>query len=94
EFVRTPKFRVEKADDKIEKNKYFQSTKIDDSAFVELLLAFYCFIGVAASIYFLEIAALPFQLMFFFGFASISLLSFKHTYQKNQKGKLQNAKLR
>ncbi len=94
EFVRTPKFRVEKKDDKIEKNKYFQSTKIDDSAFVEMILAIYCSIGVAASIYFLEIAALPFQLMFFFGFASISLLSFKSSYSKNQKGKLQNVKLK
>jgi len=82
EFVRTPKFNVEKKDDKFEKNKYFQKTKIDDSAFVEMILAAYCFVGVAASVYFMEIAALPFQLMFFFGFASISLLSFKRTYPK------------
>lgn len=91
EFVRTPKFRVEKKNDKIDKNKYLQKTKIDDSAFVELVLAMYCFIGVLASIYFLEIAALPFQLMFFIGFASMAALSFKHSSLKKQKSRIQNA---
>lgn len=80
EFVRTPKFKVEKKSDSINMNKYLKGVKVDASAFVELLLAIYCLIGVIASIYFLEFAALPFQLMFFLGFSFVSLLSFKHTY--------------
>lgn len=80
EFVRTPKFKVEKKSDTINMNKYLKGMKVDSSAFVELLLAIYCFIGVGASIYFMEFAALPFQLMFFLGFSFVSLLSFKHTY--------------
>lgn len=94
EFVRTPKFNVENKEDRLDKNKYFEKTKLDDSAFVELILAAYCFIGVAASIYFMEIAALPFQLMFFFGFASMSVLSFKHSSLKKHKSRLQNARIK
>ena len=77
EFVRTPKFKVVNSNDNYTVKKYFKSIKVDSSAFIELLLAIYCLIGVLASIYFLEIAAIPFQLMFFFGFATVSFLSFK-----------------
>ncbi len=84
EFVRTPKFKSEgkKAAFK-ENNKYSQKVKPNSSAYVELIVAFYCFIGVTASIYFGEIAALPFQLMFFTGFLGIGLLSFKHSFRKS-----------
>ncbi len=77
EFVRTPKFKIESKKDSIFHNKYIKSIKPDSSAFVELILAFYCLVGVLASLYFLELASLPFNLMFFFGFASISYLSLK-----------------
>ncbi|NOX18826.1 MAG: glycosyltransferase [Chlorobi bacterium] len=86
EFVRTPKFKISGNDDDYMVKKYFKSIKIDSSAFIELLLAIYCLIGVLASIYFLEIAAIPFQLMFFFGFATVSFLSFKPAILK-MKGK-------
>ncbi len=85
EFVRTPKFKVEKNDDQVQKNKYLGGMKLDRSAFVELLLALYCLIGVFASLYFFELAALPFHLMFFFGFAAVAFLSFKHTVFKKQR---------
>ncbi len=77
EFVRTPKFKIESKKDSFFNNKYIKSIKPDSSAFVELILAAYCLIGVVASLYFLELASLPFNLMFFFGFASIGFLSFK-----------------
>ncbi len=79
DFIRTPKYKVVGKKDSIIKNKYLKNIKVDSSAFVEMLLAGYCLIGVVASIYFLEIAALPFQLMFFMGFFLVSVLSFKHT---------------
>ena len=85
EFVRTPKFHVTDENDLLSSNKYFNSTKVESSAFIELLLAVYCFIGVGASIYFGELAAIPFQLMFFFGFAAVSALSFKHSLLKDKK---------
>lgn len=76
EFVRTPKFA-----DGEKKNKYV-STKISISVYIELLMAIYCLIGIASSVYFLEIAALPFQFMFFLGFAFVSLTSIRHAYSK------------
>jgi len=82
EFVRTPKSKIMTKDDNVNKNKYFTNMKVDSSALIELLLAVYCFIGVVASIFFLEIAALPFQLMFFFGFASVSYLSLRQTFSR------------
>ncbi|MBN1300001.1 MAG: glycosyltransferase [Melioribacteraceae bacterium] len=84
EFVRTPKYKIDNQNKSYIKNKYFQNTKFDASAFVELILAVYCFIGVAASVYFFEIAALPFQLMFFVGFGVVSYLSFRQNILKKQ----------
>lgn len=85
EFVRTPKFRIQQKEDSLSKNKYFMNMKIESSAYIEMILAFYCLIGVGASIYFMEIAALPFQLMFFFGFGSVSYFSFRNSFTKRQK---------
>jgi len=85
EFVRTPKFKVINKEDTFLKNKYLAKTKIDSSTIIEILLAGYCFIGVAASIYFLEIAALPFHLMFFTGFSAVAYFSVKHSLFKKHK---------
>ncbi len=82
DFVRTPKFNVENAKDSWIGKKY-TSTKLDLSTIVELIMAIYCFIGVAASVYFLEIAALPFQILFFLGFTFVSFTSIKHAYSKS-----------
>ena len=83
EFVRRPKYKlVTKNDSMASAIKYSSAIKVDSSAIVEMVLAIYCFIGVAASIYFMEIAALPFQLMFFIGYASVSFLSFKQSLLK------------
>ncbi|OGV93987.1 MAG: glycosyl transferase family 2, partial [Melioribacter sp. RIFOXYB12_FULL_38_5] len=86
EFVRTPKFKVEKKSDQLSsgKNIYLAKTKIQPSTYIELLLAAYCLIGVGAAVYFMEIAAIPFQLMFFFGFATVSLMSLRQAYLKRK----------
>ncbi len=82
-FVRTPKFKVESKNENWAANKYLgKKRKIETSAIIELLLAVYCFIGVAGSLYFLELAALPFQLLFFFGFLTVAVLSIKHSLAK------------
>ena len=65
--------------DSLKSNKYIIKKKIDLMVMVELIMAIYCLIGVVSSIYFLEIAALPFQILFFTGFAFVSFTSIKHS---------------
>ncbi|MCX6149180.1 MAG: glycosyltransferase [Ignavibacteriales bacterium] len=81
EFVRTPKYKAGSKTDVLNSLKYVNK-KIQLSVYVELILAVYCFIGVAASIYFMELASLPFQLMFFIGFAFVSYTSLKSAHAK------------
>lgn len=81
EFVRTPKFKVVNQEDKMSTNKYL-TKKIEPAVIVELIMAIYCLIGIVSSIYFVEIAALPFQLLFFTGFSIVSISSLKHAFSK------------
>ena len=82
EFVRTPKFK--NVDDKeTVTGKQYLNNKIGLSVVIETIMAAYCFIGVASSIYFLEIAALPFQLLFFTGFSFVAFSSIRHAFTKN-----------
>ncbi|MDR3626731.1 MAG: glycosyltransferase [Ignavibacteriaceae bacterium] len=81
EFVRTPKFKVVDNDDSIAGKKY-TNKKLGFSVYVELIMAIYCLVGIVSSIYFLEIAALPFQLLFFIGFSFVSIASIKNAYSK------------
>ena len=82
EFVRTPKYKLVNGKDSWVGKKYLNK-KISFAVYVELMMAVYCLIGVASSIYFLEIAALPFQLLFFIGFSFVSITSIKHALAKS-----------
>jgi cellulose synthase/poly-beta-1,6-N-acetylglucosamine synthase-like glycosyltransferase len=82
EFVRTPKFKVVDEKDSWTGKKYL-SSKIGFSVVIEAVMAVYCFIGVMSSIYFLEIAALPFQLLFFTGFSFVAFTSIRHSLFKS-----------
>lgn len=77
EFVRTPKYHIEGKRDSWLEKKYVP-LKIDWVVAVEFLLALYCLFGVISSLYYLEIAAVPFQLLYFVGFSFVSALSIKH----------------
>ena len=79
EFVRTPKYSVVDKNDNWTDKKYALK-KFDYTVVLEILLAVYCFFGVAASIYYLELAAVPFQLLFCIGFGSVAWLSIKHAW--------------
>ena len=79
EFVRTPKFKQESDKDTFVGNKYLNK-KIGLSVFVEAVLAVYCFIGVLSSIYFMELASIPFQVLFTLGFSFIAYTSIKHAF--------------
>lgn len=81
EFVRTPKYNLEANKDALKEKKYV-SKKINFAVYVELLLAVYCLIGILSSLYFLEFAALPFQILFFTGFSFVSISSLRHAYSK------------
>ena len=88
EFVRTPKFKVVSNKDSWIGKKYSSlpsnksGKKIGLSVYVELIMAIYCLVGIGSSIYFAEIAALPFQILFFMGFFFVSILSIKHAHTK------------
>ncbi len=82
EFVRTPKFKLVGEGGSWMDKKYLNN-KLGLSVVVETIMAVYCFIGVASSIYFQEIAALPFQLLFFIGFSLVSITSIRHAFAKS-----------
>ena len=81
EFVRTPKFNVESGKSEAAGKKY-GNKKIGLSVYVEMIMAVYCFVGICSSLYFLEIAALPFQILFFTGFALVGFSSIKQAYSR------------
>lgn len=78
-FIRTPKYNViEKKD--VWHNKRYVPVKVSAGVIIEMVLALYCLFGVGASIYYLELAAVPFQLLFSIGFGLIAWLSIKHVW--------------
>jgi cellulose synthase/poly-beta-1,6-N-acetylglucosamine synthase-like glycosyltransferase len=83
EFVRTPKYSIRDKKDSWSDKKYVPA-RINSTVVVEILLAVYCLFGVASSIYFLEISAVPFQLLFFLGFSFVSVMSVKHAWIARQ----------
>jgi hypothetical protein len=82
EFFRTPKYRLETADDRFFDKKYYRSREpwhlSTRNGLLEGLLALYCLFGVAIAIYYGEIAAIPFQGLYGFGYGFIAYLSYKH----------------
>jgi len=79
EFIRTPKYSIRDKNDSW-KNKRYAPMKISPVVMIEIVLALYCLFGVASSLYFLEIAAVPFQMLFFLGFSWVSIMSVKHAW--------------
>lgn len=79
EFVRTPKYSVITKKDRWLDKKYVLM-KFNYTVVLEVILAVYCLFGVAASIYYLELAAVPFQLMFSMGFGLVAWLSIRHAW--------------
>lgn len=77
EFKRTPKYRIVESNDDWRKKRYVQK-KIHWAVLVELALATYFVLGIAMSVSYLEIAAIPFQVMFLTGFGTVGMLSLRH----------------
>ncbi|TRZ64776.1 glycosyltransferase [bacterium] len=83
EFVRTPKFMLINGKDTWHDKKYL-TKKIPFITYIEAVLSIYCFAGVGLSIYYVQIASLPFQLMFSCGFGFIAFLSIKQVVLYNR----------
>jgi cellulose synthase/poly-beta-1,6-N-acetylglucosamine synthase-like glycosyltransferase len=82
EFVRTPKFKITDEKHTWQDKKYL-TKKIPFTTYIEAVLSLYCFTGVAFSVYYVQIASLPFQLMFALGFGLIAFLSIKQVVVYN-----------
>jgi len=80
DFVRTPKYSIQGKKDSWLDKKYVP-IKFSWTVLVEIALAIYCLFGVVSSLYYLEIAAVPFQLLFFMGFGFVSYLSVRQALQ-------------
>ncbi len=80
EFIRTPKYSINEKKDSWKGKKYVP-VKLNWTVFVEIALALYCSVGVISAIYYLEIAAVPFQLLFCMGFTFVSFLSVQQAFQ-------------
>ncbi|HTR80406.1 MAG TPA: cellulose synthase family protein [Bacteroidota bacterium] len=80
DFVRTPKYSIEEKNDSWVDKKYVP-VKFNWTVIVEIALAIYCLFGVISSLYYLEIAAIPFQLLFLMGFGFVSYLSVQQALQ-------------
>ncbi len=78
-FWRTPKIGDIK--EGASKKKYVQH-KINFAVFFELLIAIYFVIGIMISIYYKEIAAIPFQFLFLLGFGMVGWLTLNQSFNK------------
>lgn len=85
EFVRTPKYGIEGDHDKWQDKKYVHKKVVKFSVILECMIALYSLACVVVSAVTLQIAAIPFQLMFTFGFGFVAYLSIKHVIDTNKK---------
>ncbi len=75
-FLRTPKFNVTNAREKLKKNVYIQG-KLSPMMLLEALLALYFAYGIYAGIRMGDFGLLLFHLMLFLGFAAVAFYSFR-----------------
>ncbi|NBO69337.1 MAG: glycosyltransferase [Bacteroidetes bacterium] len=79
-FLRTPKYKIVGSDGEWKKKKYVQK-KIGGAVLIELFFTAYFIIGISISLFYLEIAAIPFQLLFLAGFGTVGALSLRHALE-------------
>lgn len=80
-FARTPKGGIVNNKDEWKTKKYVQK-RVSMTVIFELLLTVYFIFGISISVYHLEIAAIPFQLLFLLGFGTVGILSLRHALSK------------
>lgn len=80
-FIRTPKYNIVKEKDDWQRKKYAQR-KLNWTSIFEIILALYFAVAIGVSVYYYELAAIPFQLLFLFGFGVVGTLSVKHALSR------------
>ena len=80
-FIRTPKSGFINDTSELKKKKY-KKRKVNLLIAFELLLTAYFVFGIGVSVKYLEIAAIPFQLLFLLGFGTIGFMSLKHALSR------------
>jgi cellulose synthase/poly-beta-1,6-N-acetylglucosamine synthase-like glycosyltransferase len=84
EFWRTPKYRLESAQDCFHDKQYFITREFwrrgMRNGIFEAFMALYCLTGVGVAIYYGELAAIPFQGLYFAGYGFVAYLSFKQYF--------------
>jgi hypothetical protein len=80
-FARTPKGGIIDSSDEWKNKKYVQK-KISWTVIFELFMTLYFIIGIIISVNYMEIAAIPFQLLFLLGFGTVGLMSLRHALLK------------
>ncbi len=82
EFLRTPKYHLESSQDRFGGKKYFnareQRRRGTSTGLIEGLLTIYCLLGIVIAIRYDDLAALPFQILYSFGYGFIAYMSLKH----------------
>jgi cellulose synthase/poly-beta-1,6-N-acetylglucosamine synthase-like glycosyltransferase len=81
-FTRTPKEGIVGKTKSLKRNKKYIQKKISPTILIELLLALYFVLGIGISAFYLEIAAIPFQLLFLMGFGTVGYTSLRHALSK------------
>jgi len=71
-FMRTPKYKIVTGKDDWKKKKYVQK-QLGGAIIAELFFTLYFIVGISISLFYLEIAAIPFQLLFLAGFVQLVL---------------------
>jgi cellulose synthase/poly-beta-1,6-N-acetylglucosamine synthase-like glycosyltransferase len=79
EFIRTPKYQIVNARETWV-GKHYSSVKVNLLVVLEGFLSMYCFYGVLVSIRCVELATIPFQLLFASGYGAVAVLSVKHAW--------------
>jgi cellulose synthase/poly-beta-1,6-N-acetylglucosamine synthase-like glycosyltransferase len=77
-FARTPKDGMVGTQKVVRNKASYSHRKISAVVVIELLLTLYFIIGIGISAFYLEIAAIPFQLLFLLGFGTVGYMSLKH----------------
>ncbi len=94
EFIRTPKYGIKEKSSSWA-DKIYVPVKFSWTVIIEIALALYCGFGTLASLYYLELAAIPFQLLFTLGYGFVAWMSIQQALEarriKTAKAKLHMA---
>lgn len=81
EFVRTPKYRIERPTDNWLRKARYAYRRLHWSVWIELLLSVYMVVGIIFSILWWEFAIVPFLLLFAFGYGYLGWTSIVQHYR-------------